>query len=87
MRGRPAAEEQRVHFPRLAQPTQFALQRIEIRLDQIIPAGHQREIAIPAAMPAKRHVDVGGSGRKRLCSCGTPGGTRGKRAFGRLSRS
>ena len=36
----------------------FALKRREITLDQIIPPGDEREIAIPAAMPAEGDVDV-----------------------------
>ena len=61
MRGRAAAEEQRVNFPRMAKRGQLRLQRRQVTFDQIIPPGGYGEVAVPAAMDAERHVNVGGA--------------------------
>ena len=60
---RATAEEQRVDRPRRAEPGQFGRDRLQIAVDQIVAAGHEREIAIAAAMGTKRHVNVGRSRR------------------------
>ena len=46
------------------QPVSSSIAR-KIIANQIIAPGHEREIAIAAAMPAERHVDVRGSRRHR----------------------
>src|SRR5262249_32934547 len=59
MRGCPSAEEKRIDLVCLAEPAQLALQSIEIGIDQVIPPGDQREIAVAAAVAAERNVDIG----------------------------
>src|SRR5262245_61963685 len=58
MRWRAAAKKQRIDLARLAEPAQFFFQCSQKRLDQFVAPRDQREIAIAAAMPAKRHVNI-----------------------------
>ena len=58
MRGRAAADEQRIHLAGRALAGQFEDDRLEIAVHQVVTAGQKREIAIPAAVRAERHVDV-----------------------------
>ena len=46
---------------RLAEPAELSFESGEERLDQIIAAGDQREVAIAATVPAERHVNVSGA--------------------------
>ena len=43
-------------------PLQFPLQRREIAFHEVVAAGHECEVAVAAAVPAERHVDVGVAG-------------------------
>jgi len=62
---RPAAEKECVNFIRPAEPRQLALQCVQVRPDQIIPPGYQREVAIPAAVAAEGDVDIRCAGRDK----------------------
>ncbi len=67
MRGCPAANEQGVDRAWGLQQGQLALKRRQVLPNQVVAPGDHREIAIPAMMPAKRHMDVSGArGHRRL---------------------
>src|SRR5690606_29519764 len=69
MRRRPPAEEHRVDLDRRLDPPQLDRQRLEIRPDEIITPCDEREVAIPAAMPAEGNVNVDGAVRHSSSAC------------------
>ena len=56
---RSSPEEERVDLTRLAEMGQIDRESIEIGVDQVVPPGNQREIAVAAPMRAKRHMQIG----------------------------
>ena len=58
MRGRSAAKKQRVDFPRLAQTLQLDFDGPQVVANQVVSPSQQREVAIAAPVPAKRHMDI-----------------------------
>src|SRR5262245_18867392 len=67
MRWRAAADEERLDFARLAEPTQLALERCKVGLDQSVAPGDECEVAVPAAVSAKRNVNVGRTRSHEIC--------------------
>ena len=62
VRGRAAAEVERVEIEWHRTSLQFPADRRQVSFDQVVAAGHEREVAVAAAVPAEGHVDVGESG-------------------------
>ena len=59
VRWRTAAEIERVECERLLHPAKFHGERRHIPLHEVVPPGHECEVAIPAPMPAEGHVHIG----------------------------
>gem|GEM_PF-6187698 len=58
VRGSPATEIERVDLQWLCEPSKLSLKGFEILVDQVVSAGHQREVAIAAAVPTKRNMQI-----------------------------
>ena len=68
MRRCTAAEEESIDLARLLEFRQFHCQRLKVAANEIVAAGDQREVAIPAAKRAERYMDVQAGGvSRRLC--------------------
>ena len=94
VRGRAAAEKQRVHLARPPQGRQFQGDGLQVAVHQVVAAGHEGEIAVAAAVGTERHVDVrgprlrsfvqlGGRGRRGHECIVAPGAVRQNRPAGR----
>src|SRR5262249_20137645 len=59
-----ATDENGIHPPGPAHPGQLTAQRPQVKVDQVVLPGGDREIAIPAVLGTERDVDVRGSGPK-----------------------
>ena len=67
MRWRAAAEEDGIDFTGTAELFELSFQRFQIIADQVVAACDQGEVAVSAAMGAKRHMDIGGAGFVKVC--------------------
>jgi hypothetical protein len=64
VRGRAASDEQRVDRPRPLEPGELPGQCLQVAVDQVVAAGDHGEVAVAAAVPAERDVDVGRPGSR-----------------------
>ena len=59
MRRRAPSEIERVEFEHPLHPFELPPKRREVTIDQVIPPGDEREVAVAAAVATKGHVHVG----------------------------
>ena len=57
---RAAAHENSVHRHRLGKLSQLALQRVQVRLLEVVAPCHQRKVAVAATMSTEGNVEIGG---------------------------